>query len=66
MGITQNGTSGNYTYSTANGNKPVTYVSFWDAARFTNWLSNGQAAGVQGTTATETGKYNPPARFQSR
>ena len=27
------------------GNKPVNYVSFWDAARFANWLTNGQGSG---------------------
>lgn len=33
-------------------NRPVNYVSFWDAARFCNWLHNGQ-----GTGDTETGAY---------
>ena len=53
-GITRSGNSGSYTYSTkANmGNKPVNYVSFFDAMRFTNWLENGQGAGN-----TETGVY---------
>lgn len=49
-GITRSGTSGSYTYSTIAGreNNPVNYVSFWDAARFTNWLTSGD---------TETGVY---------
>jgi hypothetical protein len=49
-GISQTGTSGSFTYSTrANmGNKPVNFVSFWDAARFANWLTTGD---------TETGVY---------
>jgi formylglycine-generating enzyme len=49
-GITQTGSSGSYTYSVKSGfgNKPVNYVSFWDAARFTNWLTSGN---------TETGVY---------
>jgi len=34
------------------GNKPVNYVSWYDAARFTNWLHNGQGSG-----STETGAY---------
>lgn len=34
-------------------NRPVTYVSWFDAARFTNWMSNGQGGG-----STETGTYN--------
>ena len=33
-------------------NSPVNFVSFWDAARFTNWLQNGQGNGD-----TETGTY---------
>jgi formylglycine-generating enzyme required for sulfatase activity len=32
--------------------KPVTYVSFFDALRFANWLNNGQ-----GGATTETGAY---------
>lgn len=33
-------------------NRPVTYVSFWNAARFCNWLHNGQGDGD-----TESGAY---------
>ncbi|MCX6876245.1 MAG: putative Ig domain-containing protein [Verrucomicrobia bacterium] len=33
-------------------NKPVNFVSWYDAARFANWLHNGQGAG-----STETGAY---------
>jgi formylglycine-generating enzyme len=33
-------------------NRPVTYVSWFDAARFANWMTNGQ-----GTGDTETGAY---------
>jgi formylglycine-generating enzyme required for sulfatase activity len=53
-GITQTGSSGSYTYAVKDGFalKPVNYVSFWDATRFTNWLSNGQGIG-----STETGSY---------
>jgi formylglycine-generating enzyme required for sulfatase activity len=36
-----------------NGLRPVTYVSWNDAARFTNWLQNGQGSG-----STESGVYN--------
>jgi formylglycine-generating enzyme len=32
-------------------------VSFWDAARFTNWLQNGQPTGSQGPGTTESGAY---------
>jgi sulfatase modifying factor 1 len=43
-----------YTYSVDINfvNRPVNYVSFWDAARFTNWLGNGQSNGD-----TENGAY---------
>jgi formylglycine-generating enzyme required for sulfatase activity len=53
-GINRTGSSGSYTYSVKTGfdNKPVNYVSFWDAARFANWLTNGQGSGD-----TETGVY---------
>jgi formylglycine-generating enzyme required for sulfatase activity len=42
-----------YSTRTNMADKPVNYVSFWDAARFTNWLTNGQ-----GTGDTETGAYD--------
>jgi formylglycine-generating enzyme required for sulfatase activity len=38
-------------------NRPVNYVSVWDAARFANWLNNGQPTGAQGPTTTESGAY---------
>jgi hypothetical protein len=34
------------------GNKPVNYVTWYDAIRFANWLNNGQGSGD-----TETGAY---------
>ncbi len=36
---------------------PVNWVSFWDAARFVNWLHNGQPTGAQGLGTTEDGAY---------
>lgn len=52
-GITRSGEDGSYTYTVKAGfaNKPVVYVSFWDAARFANWLNNGQGTGDTGTGA---------------
>ena len=49
-GITREGESGDYSYSIVPelANHPVTYVSFWDAARYVNWLSTG---------STEKGVY---------
>jgi formylglycine-generating enzyme required for sulfatase activity len=54
MGINRDGNSGNYTYSVTEGygNEPVAFVSWFDAARFSNWLANGQGSG-----STETGSY---------
>jgi sulfatase modifying factor 1 len=34
------------------GNRPITFVSWFDAARFANWMHNGQGSG-----GTETGAY---------
>jgi len=50
------GTVGNpytYTVDPAFVHRPVNYVSWGDAARFTNWLTNGQGNG-----STETGAYD--------
>jgi MYXO-CTERM domain-containing protein len=53
-GITRSGSSDSYTYTVKAGfaNKPVTYIAFWDALRFANWMQNGQA-----NADTETGAY---------
>ena len=53
-GITRSGVSGSYTYTEKAEfeNKPVTYVSFYDSLRLSNWLNNGQ-----GSASTETGAY---------
>lgn len=57
-GIARSGTSGSYTYSAIGSpNQPVTYVSWGDAARFANWITNGQPTGPQGAGTTETGSY---------
>jgi sulfatase modifying factor 1 len=53
-GITQSGNSGSFSYTvtTALANHPVVYVSWHDAARFANWMMNGQ-----GNASMETGAY---------
>ncbi len=57
--IKRNGTPGNYTYSVASdwANRPVNYVSWGDAARFANWLHNGQRTGDQDLSTAEDGAY---------
>lgn len=52
-GITQSGGSGSFTYnvSATLANRPVVYVSWYDAARFANWLVNGQGNGSMETGA---------------
>jgi len=62
-GIEQAGSSGSYAYSVINNggdssNRPITYGSWWDAARFSNWMANGQPTGAQSSTTTENGAYN--------
>ena len=54
-GITRSGASGSYTYATRTnmGDKPVNYVSWFDAARVSNWLMNGGTS----SSSTETGAY---------
>ena len=54
-GITQSGVSGSFTYAvkTNMGDKPVNYVSWFDAARVSNWYQNG----ATNSSSTETGAY---------
>jgi sulfatase modifying factor 1 len=57
-GIQRNGSPGSYTYSVlGSGDRPVTYVSWFDAARFVNWLHNGQPSGAEDPSTTEDGAY---------
>jgi formylglycine-generating enzyme required for sulfatase activity len=59
-GIAQSGTLGSYSYSVIGntGNDPVTYVSWLDAARFCNWMQNGEPdSGVENAASTEQGAY---------
>lgn len=53
------GLPGSYTYRVApdRANRPVNFVSWGNAARFANWLHNGQPAGAQDLTTTEDGAY---------
>jgi formylglycine-generating enzyme required for sulfatase activity len=55
-GITRMGSSGTYSYSLISGaeNRPITFVSWYSAARYVNWLNNG----ANTTADTESGVYN--------
>ena len=67
-GISRTGVSGSFSYSVigpagvVNGqsgaNRPITYVSWFNSARFANWMANGQPTGAQTSTTTENGAYN--------
>jgi formylglycine-generating enzyme len=56
----------------SNANRPITYVSWFDAARFANWMENGQGSGstetgactlVGGQTSGTAPAKNPGAAF---
>lgn len=54
-GIQRQGTSGNYSYVLrGTGNRPITYINWFRAARFANWLHNGATTSP---ASTETGAY---------
>ncbi len=57
--IVRSGEDGSYSYTTKSdfGNKPMGFVAFWDAARFANWMHNGQPVGPQNEQTTEDGAY---------
>lgn len=54
-GIARMGSDGDWSYSVLDGaaNKPVCYVSYYDAVRMANWLHNGATVGAD----TEAGAY---------
>lgn len=57
--IARAGSPGSYTYSVSSSgeNWPVNQIGWGDAARFCNWLTNGQPTGLQGLATTESGSY---------
>lgn len=63
-GITQSGVSGSFTYAVKSGfaNRPVNFVSWYSAARFINWLQNGQTTNV---SSMESGAYTIPGNATS-
>jgi formylglycine-generating enzyme required for sulfatase activity len=62
LGINRTTVSGHYSYSVAGSdpqaaNCPIFDVDWGEAARFCNWLQNGQPTGAEGPGTTETGAY---------
>lgn len=74
LGISRSGSSGAYSYTAIGpagvnttpgvsavqsaANRPITFVNWNNAARFANWMANGQPTGAQSSTTTENGAYN--------
>ncbi|MFM9011246.1 MAG: formylglycine-generating enzyme family protein, partial [Planctomycetota bacterium] len=61
-GIARLGSPGAYSYAVMDNhgdssNRPITFASWFDAARFANWMHNGQPTGAQGAATTEDGAY---------
>jgi formylglycine-generating enzyme required for sulfatase activity len=58
-GIQRMGIEGSYIYSIiGSSSRPVTMVTWFDAARYCNWLHNGKPSGLQDTSTTENGSYD--------
>ena len=59
-GIIRSGVEGEYSYTIKENfaDKPVNFASWIDAARFCNWLHNGQPAGPPDASTTEDGAYD--------
>lgn len=58
-GISRSGVNGSYSYVTKTNmsNKPVNFISWFNAARFANWLHNNMPSGSQNLSTTESGAY---------
>jgi formylglycine-generating enzyme len=62
-GVIRSGAAGSYRYAAiGHPDRPITCVNWFDAARFANWMANGQPAGLQNASTTEDGAYTltPP------
>lgn len=58
--IVRSGDFGSYEYQVINGceNDPITYVSWYDQARFCNWLQNGKQESEGAAKSAEFGVYS--------
>jgi hypothetical protein len=68
LGISRSGSSGSYSYTVDSGYElyPVIHVSWFDAARYANWLANGKPNGIQDSSTTEDGVYRMASQTISR
>ncbi len=63
-GIARSGGSGTYLYSVIGSpDNPITHIRWGQAARFANWLHNGQPMGPQDAGSTEDGAYTLAGQF---
>ncbi len=60
LGITRSGAPGSFVYAVKPdfADKPVGGVTWYDAARYCNWLHNERPTGSQGPSTTEAGAYD--------
>ncbi len=66
-GIQREGVSGSFSYSTvgpfgnsygqSTNNRPISFLTWFNSARFANWMANGKPSGPQGPSTTENGAY---------
>ncbi|MCR9192658.1 MAG: formylglycine-generating enzyme family protein [Gammaproteobacteria bacterium] len=62
-GIARSGEFPDYAYSVmdnggSSANRPITNLTWFSAARFSNWMANGQPTGAQNAGTTEDGAYS--------
>jgi formylglycine-generating enzyme required for sulfatase activity len=59
-GLMRSGSPPSYAYQVkpSMADKPVNFVSWLDAARYTNWLENGKPSGQQDASSTEAGAFD--------
>ena len=63
--LLRHGSPGHYFYSVLPGREklPITYVNWYSAVRFCNWMHNGQPIGAQNESTTEEGAYTLDSLF---
>lgn len=58
-GILRSNSESGYYYTVVDkmADKPINFLTWWDCARYCNWLHNGQPNGPQNASTTEDGAY---------